>query len=548
MDITTHTHTHSHTHAHTHTHTHTHTHIYPHTYTHTQGIARQQFREDERGLCKIRRYNPDMLRPTTIAGYFEASTRLAKVVAAVSVLAFALLSTKSNTDDAAKVQADAVNVRETLTRMGATFIKVGQVLANRPDIVRADYMNELTKLQDQVPAFPSNIAFEIMETGLGKPVSEVFENMFPEPLAAASLGQVYKATLKKDGREVAIKVQRPGVAELIKRDIYLLRLIAKGFNEEAVKRIGVDAVTLIDEFAENLLEELDYTQEAANIQSFQSNFYGDPTVKICDVYPELSSEKVLVMEWIDGVRCTDTQKILDMGVPVEEFIRVGVDAQTRQILEFGLFHGDPHPGNIFALHDGRIAYVDFGSVAEISQFDKETMVDCVIFAMDEDFLGIAGAMSNLGFIMPGTDLVPISLALQKMWTDAVGRDMKDFNLRTLTREFSKLVYEYPIRVPERFALVIRTLLTQEGICLTLDPNFKLLQVAYPCIAKRLLRDPTYSDRLPQVLLKNDPLSSKPVCASTVIYVCIYIVCDEHAYMCLCVFLCAQVPLKNDPLS
>jgi len=229
---------------------------------------------------------------------------------------------------------------------------------------------------------------------------------------------------------------------------------------------------------------------------------------------------VLVMEWIDGVRCTDTQKILDMGVPVEEFIRVGVDAQTRQILEFGLFHGDPHPGNIFALHDGRIAYVDFGSVAEISQFDKETMVDCVIFAMDEDFLGIAGAMSNLGFIMPGTDLVPISLALQKMWTDAVGRDMKDFNLRTLTREFSKLVYEYPIRVPERFALVIRTLLTQEGICLTLDPNFKLLEVAYPCIAKRLLRDPTYSDRLPQVLLKNDPLSSKPVCASTMIYVCI----------------------------
>jgi len=432
------------------------------------------------------------------------------VITAVSVLAWALLSSEVNTADESKVQADAVKVRETLTSMGATFIKVGQVLANRPDIIRADYMDELTKLQDQVPPFPSAIAFAIMEKGLGRPPSEIFDDITPEPVAAASLGQVYKAKLKSNGKAVAIKVQRPGVADLIKRDIYLMRLIAKGFNEEAVRRIGVDAVTLLDEFAENLLEELDYTLEATNIQAFQSNFFGDTTVKIPDVYPELSSEKVLVMEWINGVRCTDTETITRMGVPVSEFINVGVEAQTRQLLEFGLFHGDPHPGNIFALQDGRIAYVDFGSVAELSLFDKETLVDCVVYAMDEDFIGIAEAMSGLGFIMPGTDLKPIARALQKMWLDAVGRDMRDFNLRTVTREFSKLVYEYPIRVPERFALVIRTLLTQEGICLTLNPDFRLLEVAYPVIAKRILRDPTYSDRLPQVLLKEVPLSSKPV--------------------------------------
>jgi len=213
------------------------------------GLARQEMREEERGLCKIRRYNPDMLRPTTMAGYLDASRRLAQVVAAVSVLAFALLRTETSAGDAAKVQADAVKVRETLTNMGATFVKVGQVLANRPDIIRADYMEELTKLQDQVPPFPSKVAFEMMEAGLGCPPSKVFDDITPEPLAAASLGQVYKAKLKKNGKEVAIKVQRPGVAELIKRDVYLLRLIAKGFNEESVKRIGVDAVTLLDEFA-----------------------------------------------------------------------------------------------------------------------------------------------------------------------------------------------------------------------------------------------------------------------------------------------------------
>jgi len=178
------------------------------------GLARQEFREEERGLCKIRRYNPDMLRPTTIEGYFLASQRLAQVITAVSVLAFAILRTETSVDDAEKVKADAVKVRETLTKMGATFVKIGQVLANRPDIVRADYMDELTKLQDQVPSFPSDVAFDIMRTGFGCDPAEIFDNITPEPLAAASLGQVYKATLKKNGKQVAIKVQRPGVAEV----------------------------------------------------------------------------------------------------------------------------------------------------------------------------------------------------------------------------------------------------------------------------------------------------------------------------------------------
>ena len=215
------------------------------------GLARQEQREEERGLCKVNRYNPDVLRPGDMKGYFAASRRLAQVVTAVSALAFALLSTET-TSSSKKVKADAIKVRETLTQMGATFVKVGQVLANRPDIVRADYMEELTKLQDQVPPFPSKQAFEIMEKSFGCPPSEIFDNIPPEPLAAASLGQVYKATLKKNGKEVAIKVQRPGVAEVITRDIYLLRLIAKNFNDEAVKRIGVDGTQHLQYWYKNI--------------------------------------------------------------------------------------------------------------------------------------------------------------------------------------------------------------------------------------------------------------------------------------------------------
>lgn len=215
------------------------------------GLARQEQREEERGLCKVNRYNPDVLRPGDMKGYFAASRRLAQVVTAVSALAFALLSTET-TSSSEKVKADAIKVRETLAQMGATFVKVGQVLANRPDIVRADYMEELTKLQDQVPSFPSKQAFEIMEKSFGCPPSEIFDNITPEPLAAASLGQVYKATLKKNGKEVAIKVQRPGVAEVITRDIYLLRLIAKNFNDEAVKRIGVDGTQHLQAWYKNV--------------------------------------------------------------------------------------------------------------------------------------------------------------------------------------------------------------------------------------------------------------------------------------------------------
>lgn len=404
----------------------------------------------------------------------------------------------------------ASDLRLRLIALGPAFIKVGQVLANRPDMVRADYMEELTKLQDKVPAFPSAEAFAIMKEAFGCEVDDMFSDITPEPIAAASLGQVYKATLRSTGETVAVKVQRPAVRAVIKRDVYLLRQISKVFNDVAVRRLGVDAVTLLDEFAENLLEELDYRQEARNIQDFQDNFKDDPLVKIPKAYPEISTEKVLVMEWIDGVRCTDLDKLKEIGVPVQDFIRVGVQSGMRQLLEFGLFHGDPHPGNVFALADGRIAYVDFGSVAEISQTNKEAILDAVVEAMDQNFVQMAAYMSKLGFIAEGSDVRPIAKAIEEMWGDAIGREMHDFNFRTVTTEFSRLAYRYPIRVPERFALVIRTLLTQEGICLSLDPDFKLLAVAYPYVAKRLLRDPLYCNRLRQVLLKSVPEVKKPV--------------------------------------
>lgn len=222
------------------------------------------------------------------------------------------------------------------------------------------------------------------------------------------------------------------------------------------------------------------------------------------MYQELSGLKVLVMEWIDGIRCTDPQEIKDAGVDVPAFIAVGVSAALRQLLEFGLFHGDPHPGNIFAMRDGRIAYVDFGNVAVLSQQNKQILIDAVVHAVNEDYVEMANDFTRLGFLAPGTDVTPIVPALEAIWQNSLGKGLSDFNFRSVTAKFNQLVYQYPIRIPERFSLVIRSLLTQEGICLTLQPDFKFLEVAYPYVAKRLLTDPdpALRERLLQVLFKD----------------------------------------------
>lgn len=187
----------------------------------------------------------------------------------------------------------------------------------------------------------------------------------------ACVPQVYRGTLRETGEDVAIKVQRPNVEPIIVRDLFIFRSFAGLINPLARKRLGCNAALIVDEFGEKLMEELDYALEAANIRDFYSNFRGDRDVKIPWVRTDLSGETCLVMEWIDGIRCTDPASIHASSVDVQDFIQVGVVSGLRQLLEFGLFHGDPHPGNIFALRDGRIAYVDFGNVAQISQYNKQ---------------------------------------------------------------------------------------------------------------------------------------------------------------------------------
>ncbi|KAI3468469.1 hypothetical protein Pfo_025132 [Paulownia fortunei] len=473
----------------------------------------------ERGVCiPFRKYTPESVRNKVLesrGAILSLIGRGVEIVWSLGLYWSTLMYDCFVGRDEEVVPFRARQLRNLLCDLGPSFIKAGQVLANRPDIIREDYMNELCILQDDVPPFPNQVAFDIIEEELGQPLEAVFSKISSETIAAASLGQVYRATLRSSGEDVAIKVQRPEIEPIIYRDLFLFRTLASFLNGISLQKLGCNAELIVDEFGEKLLEELDYTlvslstltfcrDEARNIEDFLENFKDDPTVKIPRVYKQLCGSRVLVMEWIDGIRCTDPQAIKDEGIDVGGFLTVGVSAALRQLLEFGLFHGDPHPGNIFAMRDGRIAYVDFGNVAVLSQQNKQILIDAVVHAVNEDYAEMANDFTRLGFLASGTDVSPIIPALEAIWQNSVGKGLSDFNFRSVTGKFNQLVYNYPIRIPERFSLVIRSLLTQEGICFTLKPDFKFLEVAYPYVAKRLLTDPNPAlrERLIQVLFKD----------------------------------------------
>ncbi|CAK9312893.1 unnamed protein product [Citrullus colocynthis] len=462
----------------------------------------------ERGVCiPFRKYSPETVRNKVLesrGAVLSLISRGVEIVWNLGLYWSMLMYDYFVGRDEEVVPFRAQQLRKLLCDLGPSFIKAGQVLANRPDIIREDYMNELCILQDDVPPFPNEVAFSIIEEELGRPLEAVFSKISSRTIAAASLGQVYRATLRDSGEDVAIKVQRPKIEPIIYQDLFLFRTLASFLNGISLQKLGCNAELIVDEFGEKLLEELDYTLEARNLEDFLENFKNDPTVKIPRVYKQLSGSRVLVMEWIDGIRCTDPQAIKNAGIDVDGFLTVGVSAALRQLLEFGLFHGDPHPGNIFAMRDGRIAYVDFGNVAVLSQQNKQILIDAVVHAVNEDYAEMANDFTRLGFLAPGTDVAPIIPALEAIWQNSAGKGLSDFNFRSVTGKFNQLVYNYPIRIPERFSLVIRSLLTQEGICFTLKPNFKFLEVAYPYVAKRLLTDPNPAlrERLIQVLFKD----------------------------------------------
>lgn len=397
----------------------------------------------------------------------------------------------------------AAQLREILTRLGPTFIKVGQALSTRPDLIRKDFLDELIKLQDQLPPFEQAIAYQTIETELGRSVAEIYKEISPNPVAAASLGQVYRGKLYS-GEEVAIKVQRPNLRPILTLDLYLMRWAAGWLAPWLPLNLGHNLTLIVDEFGTKLFEEIDYLNEGRNAEKFATNFRNDPTVKVPTIYWRYTSNSVLTLEWINGFKLTDTQRIEAASLDTNALIEIGVTSGLKQLLEYGFFHADPHPGNLFAMPDGRMAYIDFGMMDQLEETTKETLVDAIVHLINKDYSDIAEDLVKLGFLTPDTDIRPIVPALEAVLADAIGKNVRDFNFKSITDSFSELMYEYPFRVPAKFALIIRSLVTQEGIALSLNPDFRIVEVSYPYVARRLLtgETPQLRRRLLNVLFKD----------------------------------------------
>ncbi|MBO8232179.1 hypothetical protein CU311_05760 [Prochlorococcus marinus str. MU1402] len=392
---------------------------------------------------------------------------------------------------------------DVITDLGPCFIKLGQALSTRPDLVRQDWLTELTNLQDNLPEFDHKIALKIIEEELGAPANELFVEFPNSPIASASLGQVYKAKIQNNNY-VAVKVQRPNLYFLIRRDVVILRFLATFFAPFLPLNIGVGIGEIIDEFGKALFDEIDYEKEGLNALKFANLFKDNPNVFIPKLEKHFSSKRIITTSWIDGVKLRDRALLEKNNLIPASFIKTCVISGLQQLFEYGYFHADPHPGNMFALKGGNadcgnLAYVDFGMMDTITNSDRLTLIKAIVHIINEEYYLLAQDFQKLGFLTKEQDLQKLVEPLKEVLGGSLGAEVGNFNLKNVTDKFSKLMYSYPFRVPSRFALIIRAVVSQEGLALRLDPEFKILKIAYPYIAKKLLTD--NSDEILEILLE-----------------------------------------------
>jgi predicted unusual protein kinase regulating ubiquinone biosynthesis (AarF/ABC1/UbiB family) len=382
----------------------------------------------------------------------------------------------------------AAQLRQLLTRLGPAFIKIGQALSTRPDIVPPTYMDELAQLQDHLPAFPNAIAYQFIREELGADPHEVYAEISADPIAAASLGQVYKGRLHT-GEQVAIKVQRPDIAEGIALDMHILRGIS-AWMMKSIKFIKSNLVGILDEFAFRIFEEMDYTHEGENAEKF-AKYYGHgqiDEVYVPCIYWKYTAKRVLTMEWIEGIKLTDIEGVKAQGFDSRHIIEVGVQCSLRQLLDYGFFHADPHPGNLLVMTDGKLAYLDFGMMSTVSADQRFGLIEAIVHLVNRDFDSLSKDYVRLGFLSEDVNFEGIIPALAGVFNPPPGKSLTEMDFKGMTDQLSQIMYDYPFQVPAYYALIIRSLVTLEGIALSVDRNFKVLAVAYPYVANRLLTD------------------------------------------------------------
>ncbi|XP_010428019.1 PREDICTED: uncharacterized aarF domain-containing protein kinase At1g71810, chloroplastic isoform X2 [Camelina sativa] len=372
----------------------------------------------------------------------------------------------------------AAELRKLLVELGPAYVKIAQAVSSRPDLIPPIYLDELSLLQDQITPFSSEVAFNMIEDELGLPIDELFSEISPEPVAAASLGQVYQARLRRSGKVVAVKVQRPGVRAAIALDTLILRYLA-GLIKKA-GRFNSDLEAVVDEWATSLFKEMDYLNEAQNGIKFRKLYGSIKDVLVPKMYTEYSTSKVLVMEWVEGQKLNEVNDLY--------LVEVGVYCSFNQLLEYGFYHADPHPGNFLRTYDGQLAYLDFGMMGDFRPELRDGFMEACLHLVNRDFKALAKDFVTLGLLPPTAEKSAVTKALTDVFQGAISRGVRNISFGDLLGDLGKTMYRFKFRIPPYFSLVIRSLAVLEGIAIGISPNYKVLGSTYPWIARKILTD------------------------------------------------------------
>ncbi len=383
--------------------------------------------------------------------------------------------------------------RRTAVKLGVLMIKLGQFLSSRADLLPERALEVLSSLQDEVPPAPFSHVVSVIETELGKPVEQIFSVLERKATAAASLGQVHKAVLAATGEEVAVKVQRPNIDQLVRMDLSTIRFVIWVINRLVDVGEFIDLMGFYREFRRTIFEEIDYITEAANAKRFQEMFKDNPTISIPSVYDDYTSRRVLVLEWVNGIKVNDYPALEAAGIDRLEVAKRTVQTYFYQFFEVGFFHADPHPGNIFVQKgppgEGPvIVFVDFGMVGSLTKNMKKALKDLFLGFLSRDSHGLVNALQRLGFIGQGANMAAIERGMALMMEQYYGITMgeaRDLEFPEVARDIESLLYGQPFQVPAQFAFTGRAVGTLSGLATGLAPEFNLVDVALPYAQKFL---------------------------------------------------------------
>jgi predicted unusual protein kinase regulating ubiquinone biosynthesis (AarF/ABC1/UbiB family) len=394
-------------------------------------------------------------------------------------LTFLLWDRLTGANRGKKRQRRAKWLVDRLINLGPTFIKIGQSLSTRADLIPLEYIEQLTQLQDRVPEFNSQEAIGVIETELGQTLDNLFESFTVSPLACASLGQVHRARLLS-GEEVVIKVQRPNLEGLFNLDFELLHRLTRWLNIfPVVKKYNLEAI--YQEFFELLFQEIDYIHEGKNADRFRENFKNYPQVKVPLVYWQYTTRRVLTLEYVPGIKVDDRETLLANGINVDGIIQLGICSYLKQLLQDGFFQSDPHPGNMAVSQEGELIFYDFGTMFELKSVAKDQMIETFFAILRKDTETVLKTLMYMGLIEPVRDLQPVRNIVQFLLDKFRDKPVDVRAFEQISDQVYLMFKQQPFRLPPQMTFIIKSVTTLDGIARSLDPQYNLLAASQPFV-------------------------------------------------------------------